>query len=184
MADFIWPENPAAPPGASSTIGIIAIMPNEHLTGRRGRKASAMTEPKIWTFFYGSYINLDVLREVNYVPEQWEVARLASFEIQIQPRANLVHSNQHSVYGILATGGHAELGRLYAHAKDVLGESYLPEAVLAETLDGKWKPALCYICSAMDPRPATDAYIDRIVVPARGYGFPDWYIQRLESFRP
>jgi hypothetical protein len=29
------------------------------------RKAIEMTEPKIWTFFYGSYINLDVLREVN-----------------------------------------------------------------------------------------------------------------------
>jgi hypothetical protein len=143
-----------------------------------------MTEPKIWTFFYGSYINLDVLREVNYVPEQSEVARLAAFDILIRPRANLVRSNQHSVYGILATGTHAELGRLYAHAKDVLGETYLPEAVLAETLDGEWKPALCYICPAMNPRPATDDYIDRIVVPARGYAFPDWYIQRLESFRP
>jgi hypothetical protein len=143
-----------------------------------------MTEPKIWTFFYGSYINLDVLREVNYVPEHWEVARLVAFDILIRPRANLVRSDQHSVYGILATGAHAELGRLYAHAKDVLGETYLPEAVLAQTLEGKWKPALCYICPAMDPRPATDDYIDRIVVAARRYGFPEWYIQRLESFRP
>jgi hypothetical protein len=27
-------------------------------------------------------------------------------------------------------------------------------------------------------------YIDRIVGPAKEYGFPDWYIARLESFRP
>jgi len=143
-----------------------------------------MPEAKIWTFFYGSYINLDVLREVDYVPEKWEVARLLGFDIFIRPRANLVRSKQHSVYGILAAGTHAELGRLYAHAKDVLGEIYLPEAVLAETLDGKWKPALCYICPSMEPRSATNEYIDRIVAPARQYGFPDWYIQRLESFRP
>ncbi len=143
-----------------------------------------MADPRVWTFFYGSYINLEVLREVNFVPETWEVARLGGFDIRIQPRANLVRSDEHSVYGILATGMHAELARLYVHAKDILGETYLQEAVLAETRDGNWKPALCYICPAMVPRPAANDYIDRIVVPARQYGFPDWYIRRLESFRP
>jgi hypothetical protein len=146
--------------------------------------SGALAEPRVWTFFYGSYINLNVLHEVNYVPEKWEVARLTGFDIRIQPRANLVRSDQHSVYGILATGTHAELSRLYAHAKDVLGETYLPVAVLAETRDGKYKPAMCYVCPAMNPRAATNDYIDRIVVPAREYGFPLWYIQRLETFRP
>lgn len=143
-----------------------------------------MIEPRVWTFFNGSYINLNVLREVTFVPEKWEVARLAGFDIRIQPRANLVRSDQHSVYGMLATGTHAELARLYDHAKNVLGEVYLPEAVLAETREGQWKPAMCYICLAMSPRPAAKDYVDRIVTPAREYGFPAWYIQRLESFRP
>ena len=61
---------------------------------------------------------------------------------------------------------------------------FAPEAVLVETLDNKWKPALCYIAPAMEPRPAENDYIDRIVGPAKEYGFPDWYIRRLESFRP
>jgi len=69
-------------------------------------------EPTIWVFFYGSYINMDVLREVEYTPEKWEVARLAGFETYTRPRANLVRSDRHSVYGILATGTHAELARL------------------------------------------------------------------------
>jgi hypothetical protein len=89
-----------------------------------------MPEPVIWVFFYGSYINMDVLREVKYVPEKWEVGRLTGFDICIRPLANLVRSTQHSVYGLLATGTHAQLNRLYAHARDVLGEIYLPEAVL------------------------------------------------------
>jgi hypothetical protein len=143
-----------------------------------------MSRPRVWTFFYGSYINLNVLKEVNYTPEQWAVARLHGYDIRIGPRANLVRSDQHVVYGIIATATHAELDRLYAHAKDVLGELYLPEAVLVETLDGKWQPALCYICPAMEARPAANDYIDRIAGPAKAYGFPDWYIQRLESFRP
>lgn len=143
-----------------------------------------MTEPKVWTFFYGSYMNFAVLREVNLVPDRWEVARLSGFDIRIQPRANLVRSEQHRVYGIVATATHPELSRLYAHARDVLGEIYLPEAVLVETLQGAWRPALCYLAPAMEPRPATHDYIDRIAGPAREFGFPEWYIRRIESFRP
>jgi len=132
-----------------------------------------MVEPKVWTFFYGSYMNFNVLKEVDYVPDCWEVARLNGFDIRIQPRANLVRSEQHCVYGIIATATHEELSRLYAHAKDVLGETYLPEAVLVETRDGKWKPALCYIAPIMEPRPAANDYIDRIAGPAKEFGFPE-----------
>jgi hypothetical protein len=142
-----------------------------------------MAEPKVWVFFYGSYINFGVLRDVQLVPEQWEVARLDGFDVRIRPRANLVHSDQHCVYGVVATATHAELERLYAHARDVLGEVYLPEAVLVQTLAGLWRPALCYICPEMVSRPADNAYVERIAGPARDFGFPSWYVARLESFR-
>ncbi len=143
-----------------------------------------MTEPKVWVFFYGSYINLEVLKEVDLVPEVHEAAKLRGFDIRIAPRANLIHSEQHTVYGILATATHRELARLYKHAENVLGEIYLPEAVLIETLDNRWKPAMTYICPAMESRVADNAYVDRIVGPARQFGFPEWYIERLETFRP
>jgi hypothetical protein len=143
-----------------------------------------MQAPKVWTFSYGSYINLDVLAEVDLVPEQVQVARLSGFDIRIRPLANLVRSERHRVYGILATATHEELARLYAHAEQVLGGVYLPEPVLVETLDSDWRPALCYIAPAMDPRPAANDYIDRIVGPAREYEFPSWYIERLEGYRP
>ncbi len=141
-----------------------------------------MTEPKVWVFFYGSYMNLDVLREVDLVPERWEVGRLGGFDIQIRPRANLIRSDRDSVYGIATTATHAELARLYAHARDVLGEVYLPEAVLVQLSAGLWRPCLCYICPEMAPMPADSASVGRIVGPAREFGFPTWYIDRLESF--
>jgi cation transport regulator ChaC len=142
-----------------------------------------MEETRVWVFFYGSYMNFEVLQQVNFVPDRWERARLAGFDIVICPRANLVRSERDCVYGIMATATHQELNRLYAHAREILGETYLPEAVLAETLDGKWRAALCYIAPEMEPRPAPNDYVDRIVEPAKGFGFPDWYITRLESFR-
>jgi hypothetical protein len=142
-----------------------------------------MITQKVWVFFYGSYMNLDVLAEVGLVPEQFHVARLGGFDLRIAPRANLVRSDQHCVYGILATATHQELARLYTHAKDVLGEVYLPEAIMVETLEGTWRPALCYISPSMQPHPAADDYIDRIVAPAQQFRFPDWYIERIESLR-
>jgi hypothetical protein len=143
-----------------------------------------MVEPRVWVFFYGSYMNFQVLRDVNLIPPHVEVTTLSGFDISIRPRANLVRSDQHRVYGIVTTATHGELQRLYGHAKDVLGETYLPQAVLTEGLDGKLRPALCYIAPAMEARPATRDYVDRIVAPATEFGFPRWYIERLESFRP
>jgi hypothetical protein len=141
-----------------------------------------VSDPKIVTFFYGSYINPAVLREVDLVPDRMEVARLPGFDIEIRPLANLAVSDQHTVYGILATATHSELGRLYHHARDVLGGVYLPQAVLAYTLSGQAEPALCYIAPILSPGVASPEYVARIVEPARTYGFPPWYISRLESF--
>ena len=148
------------------------------------RESQDDRQPKVWTFFYGSYMNFEVLKEVELAPERWEVARLHGFDIVIRPRANLFRSDGHCVYGVLATATHAELERLYAHARQILGEVYLPEAVLVEKLDGNWRPALCYLAPAMEPRPASAEYVDRIVGPAKAFGSPDWYVRHLESFRP
>ena len=143
-----------------------------------------MTESKVATFFYGSYMNLEVLKEVELIPDQVEVARLPGFDIRIQPLANLVRSDQHTVFGILIFSTHPELERLYSHAKDVLGSVYFPEPVLTQTLDGKLLPALCYLAPVMEPRPPGNEYIDRIMISGRQYGFPSWYLEKLESFRP
>ena len=141
-----------------------------------------MSDTKVVTFFYGSYMNPAVLREVDLIPDRIEVARLPGFDIEIHPLANLVASDQHTVYGILATATHAELERLYAHSRDVLGGAFFPQAVLAHTLSGQAEPALCYIAPKLIAGPASREYVARIVEPARTYGFPLWYVSRLESF--
>lgn len=142
-------------------------------------------EKKVWVFFYGSYINLNVLKEMDIVPEFFDIAKLSGFDIVIQPRANLIPSFAHEVFGILTTATHSELDRLYTeHALGVLGERYLPEAVVVQLLDASLQPALCYIASEMKAKPAENDYIDRIVGPATEYDFPKSYIKHLDSFRP
>ena len=139
-----------------------------------------MSAQRVWVFLYGSFINREVLAEVDLIPERFEVARLSGFDIRIQPLANLVRSDRHCVYGVVCEATHEELGRLYG--QDWVG-TYLAEAVLVETTAGRLLPALCYIAPATVPSAASTAYIDRIAGPAREYGFPRWYLERLNSFR-
>lgn len=140
-----------------------------------------MNEPMVTTFFYGSYINRDVLHEVDLHPARFEVARLPGYDISIRPLANLAASDEHTVYGMLASATHRELERLYRHASDVLGGVYLPHPVLAYTLVGQAEPALCYIAPSLEPSPPDPAYVSRILEPAREYGFPRWYLKRIEA---
>lgn len=140
-------------------------------------------EHKVRTFFYGSYINFKVLKEVDLIPQKWEVAILHGYDIQIQPLANIFPSARHYVYGILTMATHAELKRLYNHAEHVLGGIYLPEAVMVSTLNDQWVTALCYISHDMKPAPPAVDYVDRIVKPAREYNFPDAYVSKLERFK-
>lgn len=143
-----------------------------------------MSDTTVWTFFYGSNMNLDILKAVDYIPKQVEAAILQGYDIKIRPLANLTRSDRHCVYGILATGTHDELDRLYGrYVHEELGAIYLPHPVLCEKLDGTLLPALCYLCPEMESASATNEYLDRIVESARTFGFPDWYIERLEEYR-
>jgi cation transport regulator ChaC len=139
---------------------------------------------RVWVFFYGSYMNRSVLEESQLRPTGFEVARLDGFDITIGPLANLVESDEACVYGVLTQATHDELSRLYAHAREVLGGVYFPEAVLVRTREGTLRPALCYVAPAMARRAADRAYVDRIVKPALELGFPSWYVKKLEGFRP
>ena len=137
-------------------------------------------EQEILVFFYGSYINPDVLKKVGYIPRKMEVAVLHGFELTITPLANIEESDQGAVYGIVATGTHAELERLYAQG--VLDNMYLPRAVLVQKTSGEFVPALTYIASTINQKKAQKDYVERIAKPAEAYEFPGWYIEKIRSF--
>ena len=143
-----------------------------------------MTKPKVKVFFYGSYINFDVLKQVDIKKRDFETCTLRDHELSIAPLANIIRKEQGVVYGILTRLTHPELDRLYqGHAKKVLGAEYLPEAVMAHRINGPPSPALCYISHNLAPGRADAPYVDRILKPAQQYGFPDWYLAHIASFK-
>lgn len=135
---------------------------------------------RIAVFFYGSFMRREVLARGGLHPQTITVARLNGFDIACCPHAYLSPSDQHAIYGILVQATHQELDRLYT--MDGVG-IFLPQAVLVETGGGSVQPAMCYIPPARGAEAADPQYVGHLVDAARGYGFPHWYIARLDALR-
>jgi cation transport regulator ChaC len=135
----------------------------------------------VWTFFYGSFMNPRVLARAGVRPATPRRGRLDGWDIEIRPRATLVPSKRHSVYGILAKVTHADLRKLYV--KDWFGfGAYLPEAVMVSDRQRRRVPAMCYIAWRRGEGRPTQEYLDKVVATAVKYKFPHSYIERLRSF--
>lgn len=135
---------------------------------------------RVHVFFYGSFIRREVMARGGLVPERVELARLGGYDIRFNPHACLVRSAAHAVCGLVVQASHEELGRLYS--ADGVGV-FLPEAVLVETADAALRPALCFIPPAPGDEPPDLAYLDLLIAAAREYGFPAWYVDRLDRVR-
>ncbi|HEX8068789.1 MAG TPA: gamma-glutamylcyclotransferase family protein [Pyrinomonadaceae bacterium] len=141
------------------------------------------TPKRVWVFFYGTVMHRDVLEaEFGVTPAEVVPARVAGFELRVRARANLVRAERACVYGALAAITHDEIARLYASIEETFGLKYLPEPVLAETLDGAYRPALCYVVPHMEDAPAEPGYVKQLAGCVRALGLPEWYAAHVESF--
>jgi hypothetical protein len=97
--------------------------------------------------------------------------------LRIGHRATLVPMAGARAYGMLMALTHHDIAQLYA-APGL--EHYRPEAVFAQTMDGKTVPALCYNL-AEPPRAAerNPAYAAQLIAVLRGLGFPAEYVASI-----
>ncbi len=133
-----------------------------------------MSDRRIDGFFYGLYMDLEILREAGAAPSNPRRAYVEGFELRIGQRATLLPSAGTRVYGMLYALTHAELERLYT-APGL--EHYRPEAVLALPLGGTPTPALCYnLRVAPRPQERNPDYAERLRRALTKLDFPPEYI--------
>ena len=138
----------------------------------------------VWVFFYGTFMSPSVLIEQGVTPGRSVPAKLSGFELDIRPRGNLVRSDRSCAYGVITEVTHEDLDKLYSDLEERFGLKYVPEPVLAEALDGTFRPALCYIAPHMAHAPATSDYVGQLAEAVRAAGLPEWYAELVESFGP
>jgi len=133
-----------------------------------------VSDSRIDGFFYGLYMDLEILREAGAAPSNPRRAYVEGFELRIGQRATLLPSAGTRVYGMLYALTHAELERLYT-APGL--ERYRPEAVLALPLGGTPTPALCYnLRVAPRPQERNPDYAERLRRALTKLEFPPEYI--------
>jgi hypothetical protein len=142
-----------------------------------------MKENRVWIFFYGTFMNAGVLVEHGVSANSVVAAKLNGFQLNIRPRVNLTPDDRNCVYGSIAATTPQDIASLYARLEAQFGTKYLPQAVIAERLDGMLCPALCYIAPSMEDAEPDDSYVVQLANCVRELGHPEWYAAYIESFR-
>jgi AIG2-like family len=126
---------------------------------------------------------LQILKENEVVPEEFEVSKLPGYDFQISSRGYLIQSDRHTVYGLAASLTFEDLNRLYSASSSILTKQYFPVPVLVETVGGKLVKALCYVLPEIPTGTVNQEYAEKMVKLAEHYDFPEWYVERLAAFK-
>jgi hypothetical protein len=133
-----------------------------------------VSDRRIDAFFYGLFMDGELLRKAGVEPTNPRRAYVDGFALRIGQRATLVPSAGDRAYGMLFALTHRELVRLYA-ARGL--EQYHSEAVLAQPLVGTPLPALCYnLREAPQPHERNSEYAVQLQRVLRELDFPDEYV--------
>jgi hypothetical protein len=137
-----------------------------------------MTRRLIEVFFYGLFMDVELLRSQAVVPMHPRRAFVEGFTLRIGQRATLMPTAGARAYGMLIALTHHDIAQLYA-APGL--QHYLPEAVLAHTIEGQDVPALCY--NLAEPPSASErnlGYAAQLKAVLQGLGFPAEYVASIQ----
>ena len=136
-----------------------------------------MVNRRIDGFFYGLFMDRDMLRESQVVAANPRRAYVDGYALRIGRRATLVPASNARAYGMVFALTHAELERLYS-APGL--EQYRPEAVLAHLMEGEVLPALCYnLREAPASNESNAEYATRLRAALARLGFPSDYVSSV-----
>jgi hypothetical protein len=133
---------------------------------------------KIDVFFYGLFMDEDLLRAKGVTPENIRSASLTGYQLRIGDRATLLPAQSGHVFGLVASLSHAELEQLYSEPSV---QAYKPEGIPVHLSDGGVLPALCF--NLLEP-PSTDErnaeYASKLRALARRLNFPEEYVASIQ----
>src|SRR5688572_28027180 len=134
-----------------------------------------MSDRAVDVFFYGLFMDQDLLRSKGIAASNPRPARLQGFGLRLGKRATLVPARDERSYGVVMRLTHHDLNELYS------GEAlqqYRPEAVTCTTSTGELVSALCYnLPQAPAPHEVNEEYAARLHALLARLGFPPEYVE-------
>lgn len=121
-------------------------------------------------FFYGLFMDPDVLREAGVAAGNPRSAVLDGYALRIGKRATMVRDDLGRAYGMVYSISEGDLNKLYS-APGL--EIYRPETVRVSILDGEVIEVACYLLpAAPDPSERNEAYAAKLREVLQKLGFP------------
>jgi hypothetical protein len=137
-----------------------------------------MVSRRIEVFFYGLFMDADLLRTKGADPLNIRPACVPGFALRIGQRATLLRIPDARAHGILMELTHGEIEQLYSEPSV---RAYRPEAVLAELSDGSRIPALCFnLPVPPGPEEVNSEYAAKLRDLARRLGLPSDYVESIQ----
>jgi hypothetical protein len=137
-----------------------------------------MPSRRVDVFFYGLFMDQELLRAKGLAPEALELASVPGFALRIGQRAALVPQASSRVHGVVMSLTLAELERLYSEPSV---EAYKPQAVLAQLAHGGVTAVLCYnLPSSPLPTELNPEYAAKLRAVGQKVGLPAEYVSSLQ----
>jgi hypothetical protein len=128
-------------------------------------------------FFYGLFMDQELLRSKGLAPERTDLAFVDGLALRIGQRAALVPSPGGRVHGVVVSLTLAELDRLYSEPSV---RAYEPHAVLAHLATGGVVAALCYnLLQPPSPTERNPEYASQLRAVAEKVGLPPDYVASI-----
>src|SRR5712672_2161135 len=128
-------------------------------------------------FFYGLFMDAEMLRANGLHPSNGRQACVSGMALRIGRRATLVPDSARSVYGFVFGLSHQEVERLYAERSV---SAYRPEAVIAQLADRSCVPALCFnLPPSNEIDEENPEYAEKLRTVAGRLGLPADYVASI-----
>ncbi len=132
---------------------------------------------KIDVFFYGLFMDEQLLKTKGVNPTNLRSASVDGFQLRVGKRATLVPMKTGRIYGMIAELTHDEIQHLYSEASL---RDYKPEAITAHLLNDGALAALCFnLPQAPAPEERDVEYALKLRALAERLQFPAEYIASI-----
>lgn len=129
-------------------------------------------------FFYGLFMDKDLLKEKGLSPYNMKKAYLAGFGLRIGERATLERSEKECSYGTVIQLESDELENLYG--SDGVTD-YVPQTVLVTEMTGETIEAVSYILPMEYISGSNSKYAMTLAGIAKKLDLPEEYIKEIEA---
>ncbi len=134
---------------------------------------------KIPAFFYGLFMDPELLYDQGLCPSTHSIAKLADYKFILGERASMVPQSGDEAWGTIMFLDQFELDRLYGEPSV---KDYRPTNVVCEDHVGDRIPAKTYILPLDYPLnpPETSEYAQKLLGICKKLGLPDTYCDKIE----